>query len=129
LWPGWHGLGRLQRQALRLARLRSEATTLDLVEWAFPRVRPEDRTRRHWWNTRRAAEPYWERAGRVGRYLLWRPKSAPSVQQTDETPEGRLSQIKDLADLLVATSGIGKRMGSAESQNRPMKATMTPSLP
>jgi hypothetical protein len=67
-------VGRRQRQALRLSRLRDVATTADLMDHVYPRVRPEDRRKWHWEAVRRAASRYWERAGQSGRYLLWRPK-------------------------------------------------------
>jgi hypothetical protein len=90
-------MGRLQRQCQRLARLRSEATTVDLAQWCYPRAKPEQLHGWRLYNTRRAAEGFWSRCGRavINGYstLLWRPKSAPSVQQTDGTNAGKCDEI------------------------------------
>jgi hypothetical protein len=71
-------VGRLQRQCERLARLRSEVATRDLVEFGYPRVPRADRRNHHWGSVRRAASRYWERCGRAlidGRWqVLWRAK-------------------------------------------------------
>jgi hypothetical protein len=85
LRTGGHGkIGRVQRQCLRVARLRDTVTTLDLIEWTFPRVRPEDRRHWHWESTRRAARRFWTCVGRAGRYLVWAPKD-PLVTKKDCT--------------------------------------------
>jgi hypothetical protein len=72
---GGHGrIGARQLQALRLARLRSEATSLDLMRHMFPRLPRSEWQWHHWRTCARASSRFWERCGRVGRYLLWRAK-------------------------------------------------------
>ncbi len=72
-------IGRVQRQCRRLSRIRAEVTTSELVAWCYPRLKPEQLKAWHKYNARRAAERYWERAGRAlvnGRWqCLWRPKA------------------------------------------------------
>jgi hypothetical protein len=64
-----HGrLGIRMRQALRLSRLRTEVTSRDLVEWLYPRLKPEQWRGWHWYSSKRAADRFWERAGRAGCY-------------------------------------------------------------
>jgi len=68
-------VGHRQRQALRLSRVRTEVTSLDLMRWTFPRLGRGQWREHHWFTMRRAAGRYWARCGHLGRYLLWRAKS------------------------------------------------------
>jgi len=75
---GGPGIGRVQRQVLRLGRIRDEISTAELVAWCYPRIKPGELREWHWYNARRAAERFLVRVGRQGRHLLWAPKDPPN---------------------------------------------------